>query len=141
MSEEERQSTYQTGWEAGNLVALIGAYGDILFDKAANDTAAEFIRNKIRDVVDDPEVAETLCPKDYPVGTKRPCLDTGYYDHLQPAERPPRRPAQDADHRINPSGLETTDETFEFDAIVYATGFDAMTGSLVVRGRRGVGTG
>ena len=87
--------------------ALIGAYNDILFDKAANDTAAEFVRNKIRDIVNDPEVAETLCPNDHPVGTKRPCLDTDYYDDVQP-----RRTSRLVDLRktpiteITPTGID-----------------------------------
>ena len=139
VSEEERADTYQTGWDAGNLVALIGAYGDILFDKAANDTAAEFIRNKIRDIVEDPEVAETLCPKDYPVGTKRPCLDTEYYATFN---RPNVRLVdlrKTPITQMTPVGLDTTEESFEFDVVVYATGFDAMTGSLVAVDVRGVG--
>jgi cyclohexanone monooxygenase len=139
VSEEERAATFQAGWEAGNLVALIGAYDDILFDKEANDTAAEFIRNKIRGIVDDPEVAETLCPKDYPVGTKRPCLDTNYYATFN---RPNVRLVdlrKTPIERITPAGLDTSEESFEFDVIVYATGFDAMTGSLVAVDVRGVG--
>ncbi len=139
VTEEERQATYQEGWDAGHLVQLLGAYGDILYDKEANDTAAEFIRNKIREIVDDPEVAETLCPTDYPVGTKRPCLDTNYYATFN------RPHVRLIDLRKTPitqltaSGIDTTEESFEFDAIVFATGFDAMTGSLVAVDVRGVG--
>ena len=139
VSDDERDATYQAGWEAGNLVALIGAYGDILFDKAANDTAAEFIRSKIRDIVDDPEVAEDLCPTDYPVGTKRPCLDTNYYATFN---RPNVRLVnlrKTPITQLTPQGIDTSEESFEFDAIVYATGFDAMTGSLVAVNVRGVG--
>jgi cation diffusion facilitator CzcD-associated flavoprotein CzcO len=139
VSEEERQSTYQAGWDAGSLVGLIGAFGDVLFDKAANDTAAEFIRAKIRATVTDPEVAEALCPYDYPVGTKRPCLDTGYYETFN---RPDvrlvdlrRTPITE----IVPAGIRVGDEVIEVDAIVYATGFDAMTGSFTRVDIRGVG--
>ncbi len=78
---EERDARYQAGWERGNLVAILGSYTDTLIDKAANDTAAEFIRTKIRAIVADPDVAETLSPRTFPFGTKRPCLDTGYYAH------------------------------------------------------------
>ena len=67
------------GLRAGNLVGMLLAYNDLIIDKAANDTAAEYVRKRIRDIVDDPEVAETLAPKDYPIGTKRLCLDTNYY--------------------------------------------------------------
>jgi len=140
VTEAERNAAYQAGWDAGDLVGLIGAFGDILFDKAANDTAAEFIRNKIRGIVQDPEVAEQLCPHDYPVGTKRPCLDTNYYetfnlDHVRLVDLRTNPITQ-----ITPKGIDTSEESFEFDAIVYATGFDALTGSFVavdVRGRGG----
>ena len=121
--------------------ALIGAFGDVLFDKAANDTAAEFVRNKIRGVVKDPELAETLCPKDYPVGTKRPCLDTGYYETFN------RENVRLVDLRktpiteITPTGVKVGGELIEVDAIVYATGFDAMTGSFTRVDIRGVGGG
>ncbi|MGF1599760.1 MAG: flavin-containing monooxygenase [Acidimicrobiales bacterium] len=141
VSEEERDATYQAGWDAGNLVGLIGAYGDVLFDKAANDTAAEFIRRKIRSIVDDPQLAEDLCPDDYPVGTKRPCLDTGYYETFNRENVRLVNLRRNPITKITATGVETADETFEFDAIVYATGFDAMTGSLVnvdVKGRNGV---
>ena len=139
VSEEERTATFQAGWDDGNLVGLIGAYNDILFDKAANDLAAEFIRDKIRATVRDPDIAETLCPFNHPVGTKRPCLDTGYYDTFN-------KPNVDlVDLRkvditeITPTGIRTTAGDVECDAIVFATGFDAMTGSLVAVDVEGVG--
>ena len=110
-------------------------------NKAANDVVAEFIRDKIRSIVDDPETAETLCPKDHPFGTKRPCLDTGYYEtfnlpHVRLVDL-----RKTPINTITETGIDTTDETFEFDAIVYATGFDAMTGAIVgvdITGRDGV---
>ena len=130
-SEEERNAKFQAGWDSGNLVALLLAFNDIITNKAANDTAAEFIRNQIRAIVKDPQTAEDLCPFDHPVGTKRPCLDTGYYqtynrDNVKLVNLK-RTPIEE----ITPTGIRTTDATFEFDAIVYATGFDAMTGALV----------
>ncbi len=139
VSEEERQATYQAGWDSGNLVGLIGAYADILFNKDANDTAAEFIRNQIRSIVDDPETAEALCPKDYPVGTKRPCLDTNYY---QTFNKPNVRLVNLRNNpitEITPTGIKVGDEEIEVDAIVYATGFDAMTGSFTRVDIRGTG--
>ncbi len=139
VSEEERNAAYEVAWEAGEL-AILGVYNDLLTNPAANDTLAEFIRNKIRSIVDDPEVAETLCPTDYPFGTKRPCLDTGYYetfnlDHVSLVDLR-KQPIT----RITTTGIETTDAAYEFDAIVYATGFDAMTGAIVsvdIEGRNG----
>jgi cation diffusion facilitator CzcD-associated flavoprotein CzcO len=140
VSEEDRRKTFQGGWDRGDLVGLIGAYSDILTDKKANDTAADFIRDKIRSIVSDPEVGEALCPYDHPVGTKRPCLDTNYYatfnlEHVRLVNLR-KTPITE----ITPNGINTTDEQFEFDAIVYATGFDAMTGSLLkidIRGKGG----
>ena len=141
VTEEERNAKYEQGWSEGNLVALLLAFTDVITDKAANDTAAEFIRNKIRSIVKDPQTAEDLCPFDHPVGTKRPCLDTGYYEtfnrqnvRLVNLRRTPLT-------EITPSGVRTSEETFEFDAIVFATGFDAMTGALVnvdIEGRDGI---
>jgi len=129
-SPEERAARYQAAWEKGNLVSLGGCYLDILLDPAANETAAEFIRAKIRAVVHDPEIAETLSPRSFPFGTKRPCLDTGYYAafnrpnvHLVDLRKTPLVEFTEA-------GLRTAAADYEFDAIVFATGFDAMTGAL-----------
>jgi cyclohexanone monooxygenase len=128
--EEERNATYQVGWDKGDLVSLIGSYADTLVDPAANETAAEFIRAKIRSIVHDPELAETLSPRTFPVGTKRPCLDSGYYAtfnrpnvHLVDLRKTPLV-------EFTESGLRTSAAEYEFDAIVFATGFDAMTGAL-----------
>jgi cation diffusion facilitator CzcD-associated flavoprotein CzcO len=138
VSDEERTAKYQAGWDAGNLVAIMAAYKDTLTDKAANDTAAEFIRGKICEIVSDPQVADDLCPTTFPVGTKRPCLDTNYYAtfneehvHLVNLRRTPLV-------EITERGLRTTDGEYELDAIVFATGFDAMTGALLSVDIRGV---
>ena len=139
VSEEERQATYQAGWDSGNLVGLIGAYADILFNKEANDTAAEFIRNQIRSIVKDPETAEALCPKDYPVGTKRPCLDTNYYQTFNKPNVRLVNLRQTPITEITSKGIKVGDEEIEVDAIVYATGFDAMTGSFTRVDIRGAG--
>ncbi len=141
VTEAERNAAFQAGWDTGNLVAIIGGYTDILYDKEANDKAADFIRSKIREVVKDPVVAETLCPYNHPVGTKRPCLDTNYYQtynlpHVKLVDL-----LKTGITEITPKGINTTTENLEFDDIVFATGFDAMTGSLVridIRGRGGV---
>ena len=128
--EDERTRRFQASWELGNLTSLVGSFVDILLDPAANELAAEFIRSKIREVVDDPQTAETLSPRSFPYGTKRPCLDTGYYQtfnrpnvHLVDLRKTPLA-------EFTPGGLRTSEREFEFDAIVIATGFDAMTGAL-----------
>ena len=140
VSEEERQETYRTGFEKGSLVGMLLSYNDLITDKAANDTAAEYVRQRIRDIVVDPAVAETLAPKDHPIGTKRPCLDTNYYATFN------RPNVELIDLRATPlvevteRGIRTSEREFEFDSIVFATGFDAMTGSLLafdIKGRDG----
>ncbi len=141
VSDEERNAKYQSGWDEGNLVAIMVSYTDTLTDKAANDTAAEFVRSKIREKVTDPEVAEALSPRSHPMGTKRPCLDSGYYEtfnsehvHLVDLRTTPLV-------ELTENGVRTSEREYEFDAIVFATGFDAMTGALNaidIRGKDGV---
>ncbi|MBK5333987.1 MAG: NAD(P)/FAD-dependent oxidoreductase [Ilumatobacteraceae bacterium] len=140
VSEDERQETYRAGFEKGSLVGMLLSYNDLITDKAANDTAAEYVRQRIRAIVVDPAVAETLAPKDHPIGTKRPCLDTNYYATFN------RPNVELIDLRATPlvevteRGVRTSEREFEFDSIVFATGFDAMTGSLLafdIKGRDG----
>ncbi len=139
VSSEERNATYQRGWDAGGLVGMMTAYADLLIDRAANDTAAEFIRQKIHSIVQDPEVAESLSPRSYAVGSKRLCLDTGYYEtfnqphvHLVDLRKTPLV-------EITERGVRTSAREHALDAIVFATGFDAMTGTLLAIDIRGVG--
>ena len=140
VTDEERDKTFHEAWESGSLVNLLTSYTDLVTSQEANDTARLFIHGKIRQLVADPQTATDLCP-DYPVGTKRPCLDTNYYEtynrdnvslvNLQ------RTPLVEVTER----GIRTSDQDRELDAIVFATGFDAMTGSLTnvdIRGRDGV---
>jgi acetyl esterase/lipase/cation diffusion facilitator CzcD-associated flavoprotein CzcO len=141
VSEAERLSRYEQIWEDGELLGIGGAFADIITNADSNETLCEFIRGKIREIVDDPATAEALCPTDHPVGSKRPCLDTNYYATYN------RPNVRLVDLRTSPiltiteTGVETADDHFEFDAIVYATGFDAMTGAIVavdIRGRDGL---
>jgi cyclohexanone monooxygenase len=135
---EERRALFEKRWAEGTLNGLVFAYTDILTDRAANDTVAEFVREKIRGAVADAATAEKLCPADFPFGTKRPCLDTDYYAtynrdhvHLVDVRATPIV-------AITPHGVRTTDTDYTVDAIVFATGFDAMTGALAaidIRGR------
>ena len=78
--EEERNAAYEAKWQEGGSISFLYAYTDLLVNKEANDTASEFVRNKIRGIVKDPATAELLAPKDHPIGTKRLCLDTDYYE-------------------------------------------------------------
>lgn len=141
VSAEERRKVYDNCWDKGGFRFFIDSFGDLLTDHEANNTAAEYIREKIRGRVNDPEVAELLCP-DYPYATKRPPLETDYYDAYN-------RPSTElVDVKTNPidrivgEGLRLADGTVhEFDVLILATGFDACTGPLLamnVTGRDGV---
>jgi acetyl esterase/lipase len=139
VSDEEREAAFERIWVRGELLAAGEEFADLIINEAANDTWAEFIRNKIRSIVDDPETAETLCPKDHPFGTKRPCLDSGYYETFNLPN------VNLVDLRTSPittiteTGLDTANGSHEFDVIVFATGFDAMTGAIVAVDIKGKG--
>ncbi|WP_397399338.1 flavin-containing monooxygenase [Phenylobacterium sp.] len=138
-SSEARQANYQARWEIGGF-ALLGGYGDLVVDTQANDTAAEFVRGKIREIVKDPAVAEKLAPKSFPIGSKRLCVDTGYYDTFNRDNVTLVDLREEALEAITPSGVRTTGGSYDVDTIVYAIGFDAMTGALGkvdIRGRGG----
>jgi cation diffusion facilitator CzcD-associated flavoprotein CzcO len=139
VTKEERQAAYEVRWRDGGL-SFLGAFADLLFDPRANETAAEFVREQIRATVDDPDTADALCP-DQVIGCKRLCVDTNYYETFN------RSNVRLIDLRtspisaITPDGIQTTQAHVELDAIVYATGFDAMTGALTrldIRGKDGV---
>jgi len=139
--EEERQKEFEFRWRgAGGGFRMLRAFNDLLINKESNTHAAEFVRGKIRQTVRDPKVAELLCPKaDLPFGTKRLCVDTDYYETFN---RPnvslvdvKAAPIQE----ITARGLRTSAGEHELDVIVFATGFDAMTGALRAIDIRGVG--
>ena len=127
----EREAAYEAKWAEGGSISFLYAYNDLLVNKKANDTAAEFVRNKIRQTVNDPSVAELLAPKDHPIGTKRLILDSNYYETYN-RDNVTLVDARSAPiETITPEGLRTTEAEYAFDAIVFATGFDAMTGALL----------
>jgi cyclohexanone monooxygenase len=118
----------------------LGSYGDLLASQEANDTAAEFVRGKIREIVRDPETAEKLAPKSFPIGTKRMCVDTDYYATFNRENVSLVDLRDEPIETIAPTGVRTAKALYEVDAIVYAIGFDAMTGALAqidIRGRGG----
>ena len=141
LSAEERNARLERAWAKGDLQGFLNTFPDTLLDEASNRLMAEFIHDKIRGVVDDPETAESLCAKDHPVGSKRLCLDTNYFatynlPHVQLVDL-----KKDPITEITPTGISTESGAHEFDAIVYATGFDAMTGAIVavdMTGRNGI---
>jgi len=136
VTDEERERVFREAWERGGF-RLGTTFNDLLLDEDANETAAEFLRARIRERVADPEIAELLSPRDHPFFTKRPPLENGYYETfnrsnvtLVDLKKAPIR-------GITPAGVRTADAEYEVDTIVYATGFDAMTGTLFKLGIRG----
>ena len=129
--EAERNAAYEAKWQEGGSISYLYAYTDLLVNKASNDTASEFVRNKIRATVKDARTAELLAPKNHPIGTKRLCLDTHYYETYNRDNVTLVDVRSDPIREITETGVRTTGgQTFELDAIVFATGFDAMTGAL-----------
>lgn len=134
---EEREAEYESRWQRGGL-SFYGSFADLLSDPAANETAAEFIRGKIRQIVKDPALAEKLCPTTA-VGCKRMCVDTGYYDTYNRANVTLVDLRETPIVAVTPNGVRTSAGEHELDDIVFATGFDAMTGPLTRLDIRGVG--
>ena len=129
--EAERNAAYEAKWQEGGSISYLYAYTDLLVNKESNDTASEFVRNKIRSTVKDKRTGELLAPKDHPIGTKRLCLDTNYYETYNRDNVRLVDVRSDPIAKITASGLRTEGgQEFELDAIVFATGFDAMTGAL-----------
>jgi cyclohexanone monooxygenase len=127
---EDRERVYESGWAWGNT-GFTRIYKDILSDIGANQTMSDFVRRKIRKAVKNPEVAATLTPKDHPIGTKRICLDTDYYETYNRANVTLVDVRKHPIERITPNGIETTNQSYPLDAIVFATGYDAVTGALL----------
>ena len=137
---EERQRRFEEAWDEGLLTGLMSTFSDIQLDEDANHEVAEFIRDRIRNTVQDRQTADDLTPKAYPYATKRPCIDTNYYETYNRENVSLVNLRRTPIETITETGIETSDGAREFDAIVYATGFDAMTGPLLrvdIRGRGG----
>jgi cation diffusion facilitator CzcD-associated flavoprotein CzcO len=138
---EERQEIFEALWAKGGFGFLYGSFKDMLTDRRANDTGGEFIRSKIREIVNDPETLEKLLPTDHPWGSKRALIDTNYFETYNQDNVELVDIRHSPIQEITPRGIRTEDEEFEFDMIVFATGFDAMTGTFFkmdIRGRDGL---
>ncbi|TAL53424.1 NAD(P)/FAD-dependent oxidoreductase [Pandoraea sp.] len=140
VSAEEREAAYRAAWERGGL-RFRATFKDLLTDRAANETASQFIRERIREIVKDPATAEKLTPRDHLYATKRPPIDTRYFETFN------RNNVALVDLKatpiveIVPQGIRTTEGVIELDMIVFATGFDALTGPLIalnIKGRNGL---
>jgi cation diffusion facilitator CzcD-associated flavoprotein CzcO len=135
---EERWREYEARWAHGG-VTFMGAFNDLLFNAQSNETAAEFVREKIREIVHDPLIAQALAPR-YVIGCKRLCVDTGYYETYNRANVTLVDLLGSPVEAITPHGVRAKGEEYRIDALVLATGFDAMTGALTridIRGRAG----
>ena len=138
-SPEERAREYERRWRHGGLWFL-GAFKDLMVDQEANDTAAEFVRAKIRSRVRDAAVAELLAPRNT-IGCKRLCVDIGYYETFNRDNITLIDVSGEPIEAITSAGVKARGREHEVDAIVFATGFDAMTGALTkidIRGRGGL---
>ncbi|HLY22767.1 MAG TPA: NAD(P)/FAD-dependent oxidoreductase [bacterium] len=139
VSPEERNRIYERRWQRGGL-GFTAAFEDITVNREANETAAEFVRSKIRAIVRDRAVAERLLPRDVPLGTKRLCVETGYYATFNRPNVTLVDVRSTPIEQIGPSGIRTSGAEYDVDSIVFATGFDAITGTLHkidIRGRDG----
>ncbi|TLF72577.1 flavin-containing monooxygenase [Nocardia cyriacigeorgica] len=129
VSEEELREAYQKRWELGGVL-FSKTFPDQMVTREANDTARRFWEEKVRAVIDDPEVAELLIPTDHPIGTKRICTDTNYYQTYNRDNVQLVNLRATPIERIDAGGVHTTADYYPLDALVLATGFDAMTGSV-----------
>ena len=139
VSPEEREAFYEKLYREPGFGIWMGNFRDVLIDAEANATITEFMRRKIRARVKDPAVAEKLIPTNHGFGTRRVPLESGYYEVYNQPNVQPRGPPRDADRaRSRPPASRPADAEHEFDMIIYATGFDAITGAfdrIDVRGR------
>ena len=138
---EEREAFWEKLYSEPGFGIWMGNFRDILIDRQANALISDFIARKIRQRVNDPAVAEKLVPKNHGFGTRRVPLESGYYEVYNQPNVELVDINQTPIERITPTGIKTSDREYEFDIIIYATGFDAVTGSydrIDIRGINGV---
>jgi cyclohexanone monooxygenase len=143
VSEQARQQVYEARWATGGTT-FMAAFNDLATNQKSNDTAARFVRDRIRATVDDAGDAELLAAKDYPIGTKRICVDTNYFETFNRDNVTLVDVRDKPIEEITKTGLTTDGQAFDFDSIVFATGFDAMTGTLLkidIQGKAGATLG
>jgi cyclohexanone monooxygenase len=137
VSAEERRAAFEGAWDQGGFMFASGTFRDIVVNEEANKFAADFVKSKIDEIVADPAVAEMLKPSGFPFGTKRLPLDTNYYATYNRPNVSLVDLRATPIEEITPAGIRTSAGEHELDVIVYATGFDALTGPLAALGIRG----
>ncbi len=139
VDDAERRSVYERRWQEGG-VNFVHSFKDIYLDQRSNDTAAEFVRARIRDMVRDPATAEALSPRDHPLGSKRICVGSGYYETFNRENVTLVSIRDERIEAIIPTGVRTAKAEYPVDTLVLATGYDALTGALLridIKGRGG----
>jgi cyclohexanone monooxygenase len=137
--DNERRARYESRWSRGGLT-FMSVYNNLALDKAANDTAASFVREKIAEIVKNPETAKLLQPNNHPIGSKRICIDSDYFAAFNRPNVTLVDIKSSPIEEITANAVRTGAKDYEVDALVLATGFDAMTGSVAkidIRGRNG----
>lgn len=126
---EERRAAFEKRWDLGGVL-FSKTFSDQMIDPAANEEARRFYEEKVRAVIDDSDVAELLIPNDHPIGTKRICTDTNYFQTFNQPHVTLVSVRKTPIESIDATGIQTSDAHYDVDVIVLATGFDAMTGAL-----------
>jgi cyclohexanone monooxygenase len=139
VSPEERRAAFEKRWQLGGVL-FSKTFPDQMIDPEANEEARKFYEEKVRALIDDPEVADLLIPSDHPIGTKRICTDSNYFETFNKPHVKLISVRKTPIVSIDPTGINTSDTHYAVDAIIFATGFDAMTGALAkidIIGRNG----
>ena len=139
VDDEQRRQRYEESWQRGGL-GIVGTFKDLMTDKQANDTLCEFVREKIRGKVKNPETVKKLLPYDYPIFTKRPCVDSGYFEAFNRDNVTLVDLREEPIETVTATGIRAGGKDYDFDILVLAIGFDAMTGAydrIDIRGRAG----
>ena len=126
----QRRQLLEDAWKNGGL-AMLGTFADLLTNAEANEHVAEFVRGKIGEIVNDPETAEKLKPRGYPIFARRPCLDSSYYETFNQSNVHLKDCISDPIEEITERGVKTQAGEVELDALIFATGYDGLTGALL----------
>jgi cyclohexanone monooxygenase len=139
-SDDELGTLVEALWNGQALMSLVGI-PNVVRDPRINEMASDFVRRKLREIVKDPKIADKLTPTNHPIGSKRTCVDTDYYATFNRDNVTLVDLRETPLERVSETGVVTSEKEYPVDVIVFATGFDAMTGALLkmdIRGRAGV---